>query len=262
MKTLYQAANSLEAHMIVHMLEQQGIKGRVDGEYLQGGVGELPAAGLVRVVVPEEDYTAAKAIVDRWDASQPASQPHAAPVKAAGRLSAFLLGAVLGGGAIFALYHAPIARDGIDHNRDGKVNDKWVYSATGRVLKNEVDRNNDGKVDYVARFGTDGAIYKLEQDDDFDGVFETVTAYRFGNPHVSETDTDNDGYRDLRTNFVNGVLDSVEYIYPATGYPQRIEYLKLGKITHAEIDVDKDGKMDKRLRYNDIGEVIFTENIQ
>lgn len=260
MKTLYQAANSLEAHMILHLLEQQGITGRVDGEYLQGGVGELPAAGLVRVMVAEEDYAAAKVIIDRWDAAQPASAPNVAPAKEGSRFGAFMLGAILGAGVMFALYHAPIASDGIDHNRDGKVDDKLIYSATGRMLKNEVDRNADGKCDYVSYFDSDSVIFKSTQDDDFDSVFETVTTYRFGSPHMSEADTDNDGYRDLRSNFVNGVLESVEYIYPASGYPQRIEYMKLGKITHAEIDSDKDGQMDRRLHYNEIGDVISTEN--
>ena len=92
MKKLYEASNSVEAHMILNLLEQEGLTGRVDGEYLQGGVGELPAAGLVRVMVAEEDYAAAKSIVDKWDAAQPA-QPNdkttSPPKKSGSRLSIF-----------------------------------------------------------------------------------------------------------------------------------------------------------------------------
>lgn len=35
MKVVYQASNAVEAHMILHLLEQQGLAGRIDGEYLQ-----------------------------------------------------------------------------------------------------------------------------------------------------------------------------------------------------------------------------------
>ncbi len=71
MKLLYEASNTLEAHMIVNLLEQSGLSARVDGEYLQGGMGELQAIGLVRVMIDESDYLEAKKIVDEWDASQP-----------------------------------------------------------------------------------------------------------------------------------------------------------------------------------------------
>ena len=54
MKRVFQAANAIEAHMILHLLQQSGIPGHVEGEYLQGGIGELPAAGLVNVVVADE----------------------------------------------------------------------------------------------------------------------------------------------------------------------------------------------------------------
>lgn len=95
MKTVYQAAHALEAHMLADLIRQQGLRARVDGEYLQGGVGELPAAGLVRVLVEEEDYAAARAIVEAWDAAQPRNAP-AAPVSTPSRVPAFLLGVGVG----------------------------------------------------------------------------------------------------------------------------------------------------------------------
>jgi len=45
--------------MILDLLNQEGIEGRVEGEYLQGGVGELQAINIVRVVVGESDYSEA-----------------------------------------------------------------------------------------------------------------------------------------------------------------------------------------------------------
>lgn len=44
MKRIYQAANNIEAHMLVHLLEQEGIEAHVEGEHLQSGAGELSHA--------------------------------------------------------------------------------------------------------------------------------------------------------------------------------------------------------------------------
>ena len=75
MKLIYEAPNSIEGHMILNLLEQASLSARIDGEYLQGGVGELQAIGLVRVMVDEEDYAEAKTIIDAWDTAQPEQQP-------------------------------------------------------------------------------------------------------------------------------------------------------------------------------------------
>ena len=69
MIAVYNASNSIEAHLIKNLLEQQEISAQVFGDYLQGGVGEIPAIGLVTVNVSDSDYTKAKEIVDAWDAS-------------------------------------------------------------------------------------------------------------------------------------------------------------------------------------------------
>ena len=69
MIVVYHASNSIEAYLIKNLLEQQEIAAYVFGDYLQGGVGEIPAIGLVTVNVSDSDYTKAKEIVDEWDAS-------------------------------------------------------------------------------------------------------------------------------------------------------------------------------------------------
>ena len=69
MITVYNASNSIEAHLIKNLLEQQEIPAYVFGDYLQGGVGEIPAIGLVTVNVADSDYPKAKEIVDAWDAA-------------------------------------------------------------------------------------------------------------------------------------------------------------------------------------------------
>ncbi len=81
MKHVYDAANSLEAHMVLDLLRQQGIHGQVEGEYLQGAMGALPATGLVRVVVDEADHAAAERVITHWNQAQPAEpvRPPARP---------------------------------------------------------------------------------------------------------------------------------------------------------------------------------------
>ena len=69
MMVVYHATNSIEAYLIKNLLEQQEIPAYVFGDYLQGGVGEIPAIGLVTVNVSDSDFTRAKEIVDEWDAS-------------------------------------------------------------------------------------------------------------------------------------------------------------------------------------------------
>lgn len=71
MKLLYEASNTIEAHMILHLLEQAGLSARIDGEYLQGGIGELQAMGVVRIMIEETDYSEAQSIVQEWNANQP-----------------------------------------------------------------------------------------------------------------------------------------------------------------------------------------------
>ena len=56
MKLVYEAANNIEGHMILNLLQQAGVTGRIDGEFLQGGAGELQAGGVVRAMVDDADY--------------------------------------------------------------------------------------------------------------------------------------------------------------------------------------------------------------
>jgi hypothetical protein len=71
MKSVYEASSGLDAHMILNLLEQHGISGHIEGEYLQGGIGELSAMGFVRVLVADEDHTAAMQLISEWEAIQP-----------------------------------------------------------------------------------------------------------------------------------------------------------------------------------------------
>ena len=67
MKRVYQAANHIQVHMVMHVLEQAGVHAHVQGEFLQSGAGELPIGNLVGVVVADEDVTLAREIIEEWE---------------------------------------------------------------------------------------------------------------------------------------------------------------------------------------------------
>lgn len=259
MKTVYEAASAIEAHMLVDLLKQEGIEAQVRGEALQGAMGEIPATGLVRLEVDEADHAAARGVIQQWERTQVEPTPAPARAPRSGLARGLVIGLVVGVAATYAAYRAPARQDGIDYNGDGQLDERWTYSANGMPLKTEIDRNLDGKIDYIATFNARGHIESAESDDDFDGVFETHQWLRNGSVQMTATDTDGDGYPDMRTNYNHGVADSVEFINPATGKPLRVEHYTLGVLKHADIDSDRDGTLDTRLRYSPQGDVTARE---
>ena len=67
MKQVYQAANNIQAHMVMHVLQQAGVQALVQGEFLQSGAGELPLGNLVAVAVADEDVAIAREIIEDWE---------------------------------------------------------------------------------------------------------------------------------------------------------------------------------------------------
>ena len=63
MRVVYDAENLVDAHLVKHALESMGIPAFVRGEYLTGGVGQLPTQGLVQVCVPDSTWAEADACV-------------------------------------------------------------------------------------------------------------------------------------------------------------------------------------------------------
>ncbi len=70
MKLVYEANQLGEAHIIKSLLERAGLFATIDGEYLQGGVGEIPASGFLRIMVNDADYNSAKSIIKTWDEAE------------------------------------------------------------------------------------------------------------------------------------------------------------------------------------------------
>lgn len=72
MRIVYDAANSLEAHVIKGVLEQHEIPAYIQGEHLQSGVGEIHSiTSLVKVNVDNANYEAARKVIKEWEAAEP-----------------------------------------------------------------------------------------------------------------------------------------------------------------------------------------------
>lgn len=71
MRCVLEANHAAEAHMLVHYLESHDIHAHIEGQYLSGAIGQSPAHNFIRVMVKEDDYEAARRLIDELDKSQP-----------------------------------------------------------------------------------------------------------------------------------------------------------------------------------------------
>jgi hypothetical protein len=258
MRTVFEPSNALEGHMLQDLLRQRGIASRVDGAQLQGGVGELPVSGFVRLVVDDSDFDAARAVIDEWESTTTAD-PIQLPTPRRRVSKAWLgalIGLVVGIAGTYAVLSVPRQADGIDHNGDGSLDERWFVSAAGTLIRGEFDRDFDGSVDLVQRYDRDGRLDTSEADDDFDGRFETKWSYINGNPYYGEIDLDEDSSIDMIFRHRNGVLVSAEYFTPGLDQPVRKELYELNRITTAYVDSNRDGHFDLAHKYSGFSEIV------
>lgn len=244
--------------MILNLLEQTGVSARIDGEYLQGGVGELQAIGLVRVMIEESDYPEAKQIIQEWDAKQPV-EVDKPQTKKKSTFGSALMGFVFGIGIMIAYYHTPMTNDGIDYNGDGKLDEKWTY-VNYRISKTELDRNFDGNIDFIYSFDRRGLIESSSSDEDFNGTFETDTYYDDGNPVWQKSDTTGDGFKDYKIIFKNGVVDTVTFINPSSKKAIKIQKFSPFTLISAEVDTTDNGVMDTFYEYDSVENIAKISN--
>lgn len=63
MHIVYRAENLVDAHLVKDVLDQAGIPNFINGEYLIGGIGQLPARDFITVGVPDVCVEAAEPLV-------------------------------------------------------------------------------------------------------------------------------------------------------------------------------------------------------
>ena len=79
MKPLHNARHATEAHLIRGYLESHGIAVIVRGEFLAGGIGELPADVCGVWVVHDHEFTRANELIRQWLQDSPAQALGQAP---------------------------------------------------------------------------------------------------------------------------------------------------------------------------------------
>ena len=84
MRRIYEPENLLEAEMLLGMLASEGVTARLTGEHLLGAIGELPAAGLLGLLVLEDQAERASELIAAYNAAQPL--PGEAPTDTEGSL--------------------------------------------------------------------------------------------------------------------------------------------------------------------------------
>jgi Putative prokaryotic signal transducing protein len=67
MRIVYRAQNLIDAHLVKDALENAEVPAFITGEYLTGGVGQLPAMDYVAVLVPDSSIDIAEPIVREID---------------------------------------------------------------------------------------------------------------------------------------------------------------------------------------------------
>lgn len=72
MKTIYRAADILEAHIVCGMLNAEGIEAEVAGFYQQGAVGQLAPQDFARVMlIDERDEDRAERLIADYERRDP-----------------------------------------------------------------------------------------------------------------------------------------------------------------------------------------------
>ncbi len=256
--------------MLAHLLDQNGIQAHIHGEALQGGVGELPAGGLLQLLVADDESERARALIIQWErANVPA--PGETPEKPRVPIWVGLIVFALGVGGGWSLRTAadrnaiPIDASewGVDQNGDGRDDLTYFYRVGGELAyKSEADRNFDGSTDEIYRFDEVGMIISRESDDDFDGFTESRTSYRAGNPARTDIDRNRNGVADIQVFYTRGVVDREEIQDNRTGRVARVNYFEDFRVARSESDLDGDGFLETVRSYDELGEMTGTETRQ
>lgn len=253
MKSVFEASTVVEAYMVKNLLEINDIPSEILGEHLQGGIGELPATGVIRVMVSGDDYDEACRIISDWETVQPQTIDDAENNKKSG-FGRILLSFILGAIAVLLLTKTPIKQQGIDYDNDGAFDEEWRY-IDGLLSSAKLDQNRDGEFDTVWKYDLKGLLKSSLFDQDFDGRYETKCRLRDGNNERCLSDYDNDGFSEYRESYKYGVLSTISFFHIESKALKKKIYLEGGVLKSAEIDLDDDGVLETIYEYDDYEEI-------
>ncbi|UCJ16574.1 DUF2007 domain-containing protein [Pseudomonas sp. MM211] len=71
MKRIYEPQDLMEGELLRSMLASEGIQAHLIGGHLVGAVGELPACGLLGMLVEDDDAERAQRLIAEYNGAQP-----------------------------------------------------------------------------------------------------------------------------------------------------------------------------------------------
>ena len=71
MQRIYEPQDVLEGELLLGMLASEGIEAHLTGQHLLGGVGELPACGLLGLMVEDDQAERARQLIATYNGAQP-----------------------------------------------------------------------------------------------------------------------------------------------------------------------------------------------
>lgn len=88
MISVFRGSDYIEAQLLTGLLREAGIEVFLQGAFLQGGLGDLPATGHLAIFVDEADRTAAERLIKAYERGEMSidedSEPPAADAPTAG----------------------------------------------------------------------------------------------------------------------------------------------------------------------------------
>lgn len=263
MQVAYEARDAIDAQRIVDLLVSERIAAEVFGGFLTGAAGELPMAGLVRVMVADHDLDKARALIEREHEATAHLRTEPSLPETSGKRNVFagaaiwpaLIGAVGGALTMYLVLQIPAPVEGADYNNDD-VADETLVLANGEIREIRGDRNLDGKIDTQVYY-SDGGGALYQDDDDFDGRFESRTYMRNDLVWRSERDLPADVLQ--RCDYDRGVLLSCEHLVGAERHVLKREHYRGGWLHHDEVDLNRDGRLETTREFDALGEVVRTE---
>ncbi len=79
MRVVYEPDNIIDAHLVKGVLEQTGIPVYLRGEFLTGGIGDLPVSGMLALCVPETCEVEARQVLGELERDRAAASGDGEP---------------------------------------------------------------------------------------------------------------------------------------------------------------------------------------
>jgi hypothetical protein len=164
------------------------------------------------------------------------------------------------------LDNAPVFKglDGREYRVLSKGAYKAFYDANSRVARLEHDSNGDGRPDQIAHYDGSSVPRRLEVDENFDGKADRWEAYDGTGALVSIGTSRSHGDKPDVWTFpgTSGRTRRVELDTNGDGRVDRWQDWGTGRLASEDLDIDADGKPDRRMHYDKQGRFAKLERLR